>query len=179
MRDPSAWSTSRGGGAQTAMQTDLGGLPWVWLSLAIILFDQLTKYLAAQFLPAYGSVAVLPSLNLTLMHNTGMAFSLLHEAGGWQRWVLSGAALAVSGVILVWLRRLPRRGWLPFALAMILGGALGNLWDRVVLGYVIDFIDVYYRHWHWPAFNVADSAISTGAVVFIIASLKEGRLVRY
>ncbi len=149
---------------------------WAWLALAggVIVLDQATKVLATSMLSTHQPVAVTPFLNLTLTHNTGAAFSLLSDAGGWQRWFFSILSLAVSVFIVVWLARLPgRQRWLSCALALVLGGALGNLWDRLVRGAVVDFIDVYYRTWHWPAFNVADSAITVGVVMLLISILRE------
>jgi len=144
-------------------------LKWLWLSAVVVLLDQLTKFLATHFLQLYHSLALLPGLNLTLTHNTGAAFSLLSRAGGWQRWLFILLTFTVSVAIVVWLRNLTQnRRWMACSLALILGGALGNLCDRVVWGYVIDFIDVYYQHLHWPAFNIADSAITIGAVMLII-----------
>ena len=114
-------------------------------------------------------VNLLPGFNLTLAYNTGAAFSILSEAGAWKRWFFIGLSSLVSTVILVWLTRVPRqRRWLACGLALILGGAVGNLYDRITLGYVVDFIDIYYRDWHWPAFNIADSAITVGAVMLLI-----------
>jgi len=154
----------------------LGALPWLWLSAAVVALDQATKHLAERFLSLHEPVSVLPFVNLTLTYNPGAAFSFLGGAGGWQRWVLSALALGVSVFIVIWLRSLPRDGtWLPCALALILGGALGNLWDRVVLGAVVDFIDVHYAGWHWPAFNVADSAISIGALMLLASVLRGER----
>jgi signal peptidase II len=144
-------------------------LRWVWLSLGVVLLDQLSKYLAVKHLVLNAPLAVFPGFNLTLVYNTGAAFSLLRDAGGWQRWLFVALAVAIAVFILIWLWRLPvRRNWLGCALALVLGGALGNLWDRVSLGYVIDFIDLYYAHWHWPAFNLADSAITAGAIMLVI-----------
>ncbi len=144
-------------------------LKWLWLSVVVIALDQLTKALASAHLVLQKPVAVIPFLNLTLMHNTGAAFSFLGTEGGWQRWLFVVIALAVSGGLLWWLHRLPKgETWLAVALALVLGGALGNVWDRIALGYVVDFIDVYYGQWHWPAFNVADSAITLGAVLLLL-----------
>ena len=145
---------------------------WLWLSLIVVAVDQWTKSLASVHL-SYGiPQAVVPGLNLTLVHNTGAAFSLLRDAGGWQRIFFIALALIISVVLLVWLRRLPPgRRWLPVTLALILGGALGNLCDRMFLGYVVDFLDVYVSQWHWPAFNVADSSISVGAVMLAVDTL--------
>ncbi len=151
-------------------------LKWSWVSLLVIVLDQLTKLWAGSALNYGEPVAVVPFVNLTLLHNTGAAFSFLSEAGGWQRWFFALVALVISAVILVWMRRLPTaKVWLAVSLALVLGGALGNVWDRIYLGYVVDFIDVYYQDWHWPAFNLADSAISVGAVMLIIDSLRSER----
>jgi signal peptidase II len=144
-------------------------IKWVWLSLLVIIIDQISKYLIVQNFQYYDPYALWPGLNITLVHNTGAAFSLLSDAGGWQRWFFMLLSSSVTIALLVWLRTLePHRWWLAASLALILGGAAGNLIDRVLLGYVIDFIDVYYKTWHFPAFNAADSAISTGAVMLII-----------
>ncbi|MGH8659781.1 MAG: signal peptidase II [Gammaproteobacteria bacterium] len=143
-------------------------MKWLWLSGVVIALDQLTKLAVSSALELYQSLPLLPSVNLTLTHNTGAAFSLLDQAGGWQRWFFAGIALVVSACIVFWLYRLPRgNAVLAAGLSLILGGALGNLWDRLSLGYVIDFIDLYYATWHWPAFNVADSAITIGAGLLI------------
>lgn len=143
-------------------------LKWVWLSVVVIALDQLTKYLATSYLSYQEPVGVIPYFNLTLLHNTGAAFSFLSDATGWQRWFFTIAALVVSALIVIWLYRLETsQRWLAVALALVLGGALGNVWDRFTLGYVIDFIDLYYEQWHWPAFNIADSAISLGAVMLV------------
>ena len=151
-------------------------LRWLWLSLLVIVLDQATKALASAYLSLYEPVALLPLFNLTLMHNTGAAFSFLGNAGGWQRWLFVAIAVAVSGGLIWWLRQLPRSDtWLAVALALVLGGALGNVWDRVYLGYVVDFIDVYYGRHHWPAFNVADSAITIGAVMLLLDALRGRR----
>ena len=131
--------------------------------------DQWTKSLAIQQLELYQSTPILAFFNLTLMHNTGAAFSLLVEAGGWQRWLFTGIAVLASVIILIWLYKLPRyRLWALSGLSLILGGALANLWDRITLGYVVDFLDFYWGNYHWPAFNVADSAIVIGVSLLII-----------
>lgn len=152
---------------------------WRWLVLAavIVIADQGSKWLAEQMLAVHEPVAVLPSLNLFLTYNTGAAFSFLRDAGGWQRWFFAVLSLCVSVFIVLWLRRLPRsERWLACALALVLGGAVGNLLDRLFRtdGGVVDFIDVYYGTWHWPAFNVADSAISVGAVLLVLSMLRGG-----
>lgn len=148
---------------------------YAWLALAgvVVALDQITKFLASTMLPFNEPVAIMPSLNLTLLHNTGAAFSLLSDAGGWQRWLFAGLAIVVSVVVIVWIRTLAGRQWLlPLALTFIVGGAVGNLWDRLAYGYVVDFIQVYYSQWYWPAFNVADSAISVGAALLIFDALR-------
>ena len=155
-----------------------GMLKGLALSFVIIILDQLTKSYAAQELMLYQPYPVFPGFNFTLMHNTGAAFSFLSEAGSWQRIFFIILASAVSLFIVVWMYGLPaNKRFLFFALAFVLGGALGNLWDRVTLGYVIDFIDVSLKFlpWRifnpWPAFNIADSAIFIGAVMLIIDAI--------
>ena len=150
-------------------------LKWLWLTLLVVVLDQFTKFLAGQLLQFHVPLELIPGLNLTLTHNTGAAFSFLSNAGGWQRWFFILLTATVSIFIVIWLYGLSRQQrWMACALALILGGALGNLYDRILLGYVIDFIDVSlgFLPWRlfnpWPAFNVADSAISCGAVMLII-----------
>jgi signal peptidase II len=143
---------------------------WLTIAFVIVLVDQATKFWAQATLNYGDPVAIVPGFNLLLVYNTGAAFNLLSEASGWQRWFFAAIALVVSIVITMWLRSLgPRQWWLPIALTLILGGALGNFWDRVTLGYVIDFIEIYYDKWSWPAFNVADSAICVGAVMLLLS----------
>lgn len=143
-------------------------LPWLWLSLAIIVADQLTKYLAEAHLAPYQPVAVLPFLNWTLVYNPGAAFSFLSDAGGWQRWMFTVLAVGVSALLVFWLRQTPRsQPWVAVPYALIIAGAIGNAIDRLLHGHVIDFVDVYWRDWHFPAFNIADAAISLGAVGLI------------
>jgi signal peptidase II len=118
----------------------------------------------------------MPFFKLTYVHNTGAAFSFLSEAGGWQRWFFAALALVISGVIAVWLARLKHdETLLAVALSLVLGGAIGNLIDRLVYGYVIDFLDVYYQTWHWPAFNIADSAITIGVILMLMESFGLGK----
>ena len=146
-------------------------LKWLWLSVLVIVLDQLTKYMASTLLTYYKPLAVMPMFNFTLMHNTGAAFSFLNDAGGWQRWFFTIIALGVSIFLTLWLKRLTVQEKLQaIALALILGGAIGNVIDRMWLGYVVDFLDVYYANWHFPAFNIADSAITIGAVLIIYDS---------
>lgn len=146
---------------------------WLWLSLLIFLLDQGSKYLADEYLTYMQAVELLPVFDLTLVYNPGAAFSFLADAGGWQRWLFSGLALIVSLVLLLWIRRLDSTERLmAIALALILGGATGNLFDRITLGYVIDFISLHYRNYYFPSFNIADSAISLGAAVLVLDMLK-------
>ena len=148
-------------------------LKWLWLSLLVIILDQFSKYMVSDLLHLYESVAVLPFFSITLLHNSGAAFSFLAGAGGWQRWLFTAIALVVSVAIVVWIKRLPtKEKWQAAALALILGGALGNVIDRLRFGYVVDFLDVYYQKWHWPAFNVADSAITVGVAILLMAVLR-------
>ncbi len=154
-------------------------LRWLWLSVLLVVLDQASKQLASAFLELQQPVPVVPHVYMTLLHNTGAAFSFLSDAGGWQRWFFAVLALVVSAVIVIWLARLPRGSyWVATALALVLGGALGNLVDRLVLGYVVDFIQIYlpFLPWRifnpWPAFNVADSAISVGAVMLVIDAFR-------
>lgn len=141
-------------------------ISWLWLSVLVIALDQIVKHVVVAYLPYNQAVPVLSFFNLALSHNTGAAFSFLANAGSWAPWVLGGFATLISAVILFWLLRTPRTyRLLGFALALILGGALGNLIDRIHYGYVIDFLQVYYKQWYWPAFNVADSAITVGAIL--------------
>lgn len=148
-------------------------LRWLWLSVAVIALDQITKNIAVSMLLPYSPVALLPGLNFMLAYNTGAAFSFLAEAGGWQRWFFVVLALAVSVFIVLWIKRLTgAERWVAAGLALVLGGALGNVWDRIVYGHVVDFIDVYYDQWHWPAFNVADSAITIGVALLLIDGLR-------
>ena len=147
-----------------------GALPWLALSVLVILLDQLTKLYFQANLSLYQQVPVIPDiLSWTLAYNTGAAFSFLADHSGWQRWFFAGIAAVVSVVLVVWLKRLRNDTWTAIALALILGGALGNLYDRLVLGHVIDFILVHWRQeWYYPAFNLADSAITVGAVMLAL-----------
>lgn len=149
-------------------------LKYLWLSLAIIIADQISKTVMVNWLDLYERVAVLPFFNLTLAHNTGAAFSFLAGAGGWQRWFFVALAVVISLVLVIWLKRLAQTAKLEaISLALIIGGAIGNVIDRLVYGYVIDFLDVYVGNYHWPAFNIADSAICVGAVLLIIDSFRK------
>ena len=135
------------------------------IASAVIVADQLTKLAATAWL-AHGPVEALPFLNFALVHNTGAAFGFLSTAGGWQKFFFIGIAALATAVIVVMMRKIQRRDWfMQLSLSLILGGALGNLVDRLIHGYVIDFIDFYIGTWHFWTFNVADAAISIGAVM--------------
>ncbi len=142
------------------------------LAAVIVILDQVTKLWAVSALELYRSVEILPFFNLTLLHNTGAAFSFLADAGGWQRWFFVGLTVIIATGVAIWLARLPvHERFTRASLTLILGGAIGNLIDRIRLGYVIDFLDFHAAGWHWPAFNVADAAISCGAVLLIVFGL--------
>jgi signal peptidase II len=142
---------------------------WLLMSALIVVLDLWTKGLATETLTLYRPLEQTSWLNMTLAHNYGAAFSFLSDAGGWQRWLFTGLASVVTLVLIVWLLRLPATDKLTAAaLGLIIGGAVGNLIDRINNGYVVDFIDVYYRDWHWPAFNLADSAITGGVILLLI-----------
>jgi len=146
---------------------------WLWLSLLVVVLDQGTKWLAEALLVPFQPLSLLPQLNLSLMYNEGAAFSFLANAGGWQRWLFAGFALLMTFALLVWLLRLAKGEWITaLALSLVIGGALGNLIDRIQTGRVVDFIDFYVGTWHWPAFNVADSAISIGIVLLLVTSIQ-------
>jgi signal peptidase II len=155
-----------------AMRNGAYSLYWYGLALLVIVLDQYTKALAQSALEYGRPQEVFSWFNLTLQYNTGAAFSFLSDAGGWQRYFFSVVAVVISAVLVVWLYRMPRQQrLLALALALILGGALGNVWDRLLLGHVVDFISVHYGGYYFPAFNIADSAISVGAVLMIFDSL--------
>lgn len=144
-------------------------LPWLLLSALIILVDQYSKYYAMHHLQFLNPTSINPFFNLVLNFNLGAAFSFLSLASGWQRWFFVGIALAVCTFILIWMRHTPRNHYLlSIGFALIFGGALGNVWDRIRFGYVIDFIDWHIQTWHWPTFNLADSAICIGVGLLVI-----------
>ncbi len=147
-------------------------LAWLLVSALIVVLDLWTKNIATQTLTLYRPVELTSWLNMTLAHNYGAAFSFLSDAGGWQRWLFTGLSSVVTVVLIVWLLRLSAREKITAAaLGLIIGGAVGNLADRINHGYVVDFIDVYYHDWHWPAFNLADSAITCGVILLLIDGL--------
>ena len=159
------------------MREKANALPWLVLSALVIAVDQFTKHLALATLQPYESHEVIPGLlNWTLAFNPGAAFSFLAGADGWQRWLFTALAVGVSVGLAVWLSQLRRGDWRNAApLALIIGGALGNLVDRLRFGHVTDFIDVYWGSAHWPAFNIADSAICVGAVALALFSFAGGK----
>ncbi|HLN49925.1 MAG TPA: signal peptidase II [Steroidobacteraceae bacterium] len=153
------------------------GARWLLLSMFIVIADQLSKsYIAAHF-GEFESISLLPILDITRMHNVGAAFSFLATASGWQRWLFIGLAVGVSVAITVWLCRLPGKGHglLAAGLALVLGGAIGNVIDRIRLGAVVDFIHFHWDRAYFPAFNVADSAITVGAACLLLDALLESK----
>ena len=148
-------------------------LIWAWLSVIVVALDQLTKWFVVGNFALFEILPVGPFLDLTRLHNEGAAFGLLAEAGGWQRWFFTAIAIGAIGFILYLLKRNAGQRLFCWSLALILGGAVGNVIDRVAYGHVIDFLDFYWRGWgHFPAFNVADIGISIGAVLFILDELR-------
>jgi signal peptidase II len=144
---------------------------WLLVSLAVLVADQVTKQMVIRAFDLYDRVSVLPLLDLMRLHNTGAAFSFLADASGWQTWFFAAVAAVVSLGILWWFRQLPRGlVAVPLGLTLVLGGAIGNLVDRLMYGYVVDFILVHYESWSYPAFNVADSAITCGVILLLLDS---------
>lgn len=166
---PDHQGTPNSGGTPSAR-----GAAWGWyaLALSVLIADQATKALASKELLYAVPQEVFFWLNMTLHHNQGAAFSFLSDAGGWQRWFFAVLAVAVSATLVVWLRQLnQQQRWLALGLSLVLGGAIGNLVDRLRLGYVVDFISVHYDTWYFPTFNIADAAISVGAALIVIDSI--------
>jgi signal peptidase II len=162
--------------SRSAHQKLRNPMTFAWLAVAavVVILDAWTKYLASTQLVMFQPVEVFSWLNMRLAHNPGAAFSFLAGAGGWQRWFLTALALVVSVVLLFWMFGLKKGQWMVgLALGLVLGGAIGNVIDRVRHGYVVDFIDVHYAGWHWPAFNVADSAITCGIIILLLDALRE------
>lgn len=144
------------------------GLVWLWLSLLLLVADFASKTLVVNTMNLRDSIDILPFFNLTYVHNYGAAFSFLSDETGWQRWFLSLIAITISGLLIWWLKRLPASNKiLCGAYSLVLAGAIGNLYDRMYYGYVIDFLHFYYESWHFPAFNIADSAICVGAALLL------------
>lgn len=159
-------------GSDAGLRNEWYSLRWYGVAFLVVLLDQFTKALAENGLEYGRPLEILPWFNLTLQYNTGAAFSFLSDAGGWQRYFFSAVAVAICALLLRWLYVMPReQRLLALSLGLILGGALGNLWDRLVLGHVVDFVSVHYGGYYFPAFNVADSAISVGAACMIYDSV--------
>ena len=152
-----------------SMPVKQNALVWLLLSAAVIALDQITKAIVLHALQPQVQNTVIPGLlNWTLAFNTGAAFSFLADQQGWQRWLFTALAIIVSSVLVRWLSHTPRSDWrTALPLGLVIGGALGNLIDRIRFGHVVDFIQVYHQQWTFPAFNVADSAISIGAVLLV------------
>lgn len=151
---------------------DASRLKWLWLAALALVLDFVTKQMAEHFLTFAQPVYVLPVFDLTLLYNKGAAFSFLASESGWQRWFFTVIALTVSAVLTWWLMTLKAsEKWLSAALALVIGGAIGNLYDRLAYGHVVDFIHLHWGNHYFPAFNIADSAISIGAAMLIIDSL--------
>lgn len=157
------------------MNSRFGKLHWLWLSVLVIALDLWSKNIVLHALEFRQRLTVIPGyFDWTHVYNTGAAFSFLAGESGWQRWFFAAIAVAVGAVLLVWLKRLKsHETWLAVALALVLGGALGNLYDRIVLGHVVDFILVHWQNrYYFPAFNVADSAITVGAIMLALDMFK-------
>jgi len=173
MSDPSTptLAKSRATRAQVPSRAAFLGIRYAIVAI-IVVADQVTKVTVDGALALYERIPVLPFFNITKAYNPGAAFSFLSDAGGWQRWFFTIVSAVISVVLFVWLQRMTvRERWLGLAVALILGGAIGNLIDRVIYGHVVDFVQVYWRDWYFPSFNVADAAISCGAVIFIALTL--------
>ncbi len=144
-------------------------MKWLSISVFIVVLDQITKQFAENTLQLYERIAVMPFFNLTLAYNEGAAFSFLSDAGGWQRWFFLALTAVISTVLFFWLKKSESKIE-SLAISLVLGGAIGNFIDRLLFGHVIDFLDVYYETHHWPAFNVADIAISCGVMLLIVST---------
>ncbi|EKO3486530.1 signal peptidase II [Vibrio fluvialis] len=156
---------------QQALTLKQSGVRWLWLALLVFVADIAIKLVVMNSM-GYGwenRIEILPFFNLLYVHNYGAAFSFLSDQAGWQRWLFTGIAFAVVGLLAFWMRRLPSNDkWNNMAYALIIGGAVGNVFDRVVHGFVVDYLDFYWGTYHWPAFNLADSAICIGAAMIIL-----------
>ncbi len=158
---------------QVQEQSSAGMMRWLWLSAIVIVLDQISKLIITELYVLGDSTPVFSFFNIVRAHNTGAAFSFLAAESGWQRWFFALIAVAVSIMLVQWLRKLPTNDrFMAVALTLVLGGAIGNLIDRMVLGYVVDFLDFYWNGQHFPAFNIADSAITVGAVMLAVDVLR-------
>ncbi|MBU2919005.1 signal peptidase II [Psychrosphaera sp. F3M07] len=150
------------------------GLKFLALSLLLIIADQFSKIWIINNLALYADINVLPIFDITYVRNYGAAFSFLSDAGGWQHYFFTGIALVISVLLIYWMYKTPvKQTWLLAAYALILSGAIGNVMDRLNYGYVVDFLHFYYQDWHFPAFNIADMAISLGAGLLILDAIFE------
>ena len=158
--------------SELSQRAGIQSLRWLWLTVPVILIDQVSKWIVTVQLDEYDRINMLPFFDLVRFHNTGAAFSLLADAGGWQHWFFTGVAVIVSLGIFWYQWTLPEKGCrtLAMGLALILAGAIGNLIDRLMFGYVVDFLFFYYNEWSFPAFNVADSVISIGVTLVLFDS---------
>lgn len=153
------------------------GLVWLWLTLVMLIADQVTKIIISTQMKLYESIELIPVFKITYVHNYGAAFSFLTDAGGWQRWFFSIIAITISALLIWWLKKLPASNkLLGSAYALVLAGALGNLYDRLAYGYVVDFLHVFYKTWNFPVFNIADSAICVGAGLLLIDAFLEEKV---
>ncbi|HEY3859764.1 MAG TPA: signal peptidase II [Gammaproteobacteria bacterium] len=157
-----------------------GKSAWLGLSLGVVILDQLSKWFVATHMHVFQTVYVLPVFNIALLHNTGAAFSMLAGQPGWQRWFFVVLALVIFALIVAWLARMTASTghWVAAGLALVAGGAVGNVWDRLVNGYVVDFLQFHWAGWFFPAFNVADSAITVGAIMLILDGVFLQRRIR-
>ncbi|WP_113908246.1 signal peptidase II [Aliidiomarina celeris] len=146
------------------------GLKLLWLSALIVVLDQATKFwITHNLVYMVDRIEVLPFFDIIYVLNPGAAFSFLSDQSGWQRWFFALLAIVISAVLAVMLRKQPQSLWrVNVAFALIIGGAIGNVVDRIRIGAVVDFLDIHYQGWHWPAFNIADSAIVCGALLMIL-----------
>lgn len=152
------------------------GLSWLWIAILVIAIDRYVKIWMVQHLTYQEPMQILPVFNLTLYYNTGAAFSFLHNASGWQNWFLGSLAFIVSFIIVCWLAKSPaRERWMNIALCLILGGALGNAWDRISYHHVIDFLSFHLGSWHFAIFNTADSAICVGACMLFLGWCRQSK----
>ncbi len=150
------------------------GLIWLVLSVVLLALDQISKSVVVAQMKLGQSIDILPVFNFTYVHNYGAAFSFLSDAGGWQSYFFSTIAISISGLLIYWLKKLPATNkLLCLAYALVLAGAIGNLVDRLIYGYVIDFLHVYYQQWDFPVFNIADVAISMGAALLLLDAFYE------
>ena len=162
----------------TFSKSSVGMLPWLGLALLILIADQFTKVLILGYYQLGDATYVTSFFNVVRVHNAGAAFSFLANAGGWQRWFFTGIGIAAAIFIIWMLKSHNGQKLFAFALACILGGAIGNVIDRTLYGYVVDFLDFHYADWHFPAFNIADAAISIGAVCLILDEVLRVRRTR-